>query len=386
VGTPVTVLLSVLIAATIGGVTNYLAIRMLFHPRKAVRVGRRNLPFTPGLIPKRRAEIARALGLVVGDYLVTSSGLRQVLANAEFRQRVAGELRRRIRAWSEREGTLGEWLAEWRGAERLTADRQALVAWSSRTAQQALRALWEERSLKTRTLKELVPDWNADKREAAVRGIAEAMLAAIRQEMLSPAGDALIRRLTARFLEQSGGFVGTLAGLFLDEQKVSAKIRRIAAEQLQSPHVRAVVADMIRKRIEELEGWTLEEALARFAGGDGLAWLTEQARRLIEGGGWLASLFDTPIARLRPQAAWLEAQAEAVAAFVLDRIAERLEAIVAAIDLPKLVEREVSDFPVERLEQIVLNISGKEFRAITWLGALLGGIIGLFQALLFRVL
>ncbi|MNO04618.1 hypothetical protein D3C81_2257180 [compost metagenome] len=52
-----------------------------------------------------------------------------------------------------------------------------------------------------------------------------------------------------------------------------------------------------------------------------------------------------------------------------------------AISLPELVKEQVEKFPVERLEEIILNISGSEFRAITWLGALLGGFIGLLQSL-----
>jgi uncharacterized membrane protein YheB (UPF0754 family) len=49
--------------------------------------------------------------------------------------------------------------------------------------------------------------------------------------------------------------------------------------------------------------------------------------------------------------------------------------------LPQLVEAQVAKFPIERLEEIILSVSGKEFRAITWLGVLLGGLIGLVQSL-----
>ena len=40
-----------LIGAVIGYFTNYLAVKMLFHPRKAIKVGKFTLPFTPGAIP-----------------------------------------------------------------------------------------------------------------------------------------------------------------------------------------------------------------------------------------------------------------------------------------------------------------------------------------------
>jgi uncharacterized membrane protein YheB (UPF0754 family) len=380
------ILISVIIAALIGGITNYLAIKMLFHPRKPIRVRGWKLPFTPGLIPKRKEEIARALGLVVGEYLVTSAGLRQVLDNAEFQQRVAGEIRKRLKMWSEREGTLADWLEELRGEERLREERQRLLAWLSRAALQTLRSLWEDKALRLKPLGDLLPGWNPEKREDVVRVATDAVLDAIRNEMLSAGGDLLVRRLTAQFLEQAGGLFGTLAGIFMDEHKFSAKIRRIAVEQLQSPHVRAVIADMIRKQAAALEGVTLDEALAKLTGRDGWTWLSDSARRMIESGGWLDTLLNTPVSQLRPQAEWLDARVEAAVSFLLNMIQRRMEAIVAALNLPKLVERQVSDFPVERLEQVVLNISGREFRAITWLGALLGGFIGLFQALLLRLL
>ena len=46
------------IGALIGGITNHLAIKMLFRPHEAKYIGSWRVPFTPGLIPKRRDELA----------------------------------------------------------------------------------------------------------------------------------------------------------------------------------------------------------------------------------------------------------------------------------------------------------------------------------------
>lgn len=75
---------SIVVAAVIGGVTNHLAIKMLFHPRRAIKLGNVKLPFTPGIIPKRKDEIARSLGQVVSRYLVTSDGLKQLFMSSAF--------------------------------------------------------------------------------------------------------------------------------------------------------------------------------------------------------------------------------------------------------------------------------------------------------------
>ncbi|WP_235439842.1 DUF445 family protein [Paenibacillus sp. DMB20] len=57
-------------------------------------------------------------------------------------------------------------------------------------------------------------------------------------------------------------------------------------------------------------------------------------------------------------------------------------AAMKAVNLPSLVQEQVQKFPIERLEEVILSVSGREFRAITWLGVLLGGVIGLFQSMI----
>ncbi|MBR2735861.1 MAG: DUF445 family protein [Firmicutes bacterium] len=65
------IVLPVLIGAVIGYCTNYLAIRMLFHPYKAVKIGKWTLPFTPGIIPKNQSRVASAVGTAVSEQLLT---------------------------------------------------------------------------------------------------------------------------------------------------------------------------------------------------------------------------------------------------------------------------------------------------------------------------
>ena len=47
-----------LIGALIGYLTNWLAVKMLFRPRKALYIGKFHVPFTPGVIPRRKAALA----------------------------------------------------------------------------------------------------------------------------------------------------------------------------------------------------------------------------------------------------------------------------------------------------------------------------------------
>ncbi len=82
-------LFMVAVGALIGGVTNFIAIVMLFRPYEPMYVFGKRLPFTPGLIPKRRRELAEQLGKTVVEHLVTPEGLRRKLMDPSFTAEMA---------------------------------------------------------------------------------------------------------------------------------------------------------------------------------------------------------------------------------------------------------------------------------------------------------
>ena len=78
--------LTVLFGAIAGGVTNAVAIRMLFHPRQPPVVFGRTLGFIHGAIPKNQARLARALGRTVATQLLTPTDLERMLLDPAFRR------------------------------------------------------------------------------------------------------------------------------------------------------------------------------------------------------------------------------------------------------------------------------------------------------------
>ncbi|WP_460227521.1 DUF445 domain-containing protein [Aurantivibrio infirmus] len=72
-----------LITALIGWVTNYIAIKMLFHPRKPIKC----LFFdVQGILPRRQPDIAVQLGKIVADDLLSSDDLVLRLTNQRSRE------------------------------------------------------------------------------------------------------------------------------------------------------------------------------------------------------------------------------------------------------------------------------------------------------------
>ena len=61
---------------------------------------------------------------------------------------------------------------------------------------------------------------------------------------------------------------------------------------------------------------------------------------------------------------------------------DKLEDVLKRLNLQEVVREQVDSFPVATLEDLVLGISKREFKMITVLGALLGGLIGIVQGLI----
>jgi uncharacterized membrane protein YheB (UPF0754 family) len=69
-----------------GGLTNTVAIWMLFHPYEPPRLfGRWRLGWLQGAVPKNQARLAAAIGRTVGSRLLTPEDLERILATPEFR-------------------------------------------------------------------------------------------------------------------------------------------------------------------------------------------------------------------------------------------------------------------------------------------------------------
>ena len=81
-----------LVGAVIGYFTNYLAVKMLFRPKKEVYILGHKLPFTPGAIPKGKPRLAKAIGNIVANTLLTEEDIRKQFITEENKQLVVGKV------------------------------------------------------------------------------------------------------------------------------------------------------------------------------------------------------------------------------------------------------------------------------------------------------
>lgn len=376
------VLISVAVAAFVGGVTNHFAIKMLFHPRNPVYIGKYHVPFTPGLIPKRREDIAESLGNVVAEYLVTTEGLQELLSRPAFKKQAEQYLENLLVRLGASELTLKEAALKVWEPERWEAAKFRLADTGRSVADRGLNLLWNDLGWGDRLLKDLLPGWNEENRQRWSGAAAEAVLLAVEEELLSAEGQRMLTKLAGDLADKAGGFLGTMAAIFMDEDKLVRKLTPALVRALQSEEAKDKVAKAIRGKLEMFGEKPAAELLEMVTGTPAQEWLSDKIKQLpLEK--WIATAESVRISSL--VAPW-QAQAQAALPSVTDRllalVVKGIPTAMKAIQLPKLVQEQVQKFPVERLEEVILSVSGKEFRAITWLGVLLGGIIGLFQSVM----
>lgn len=97
-----------IIGAIIGYATNWIAVKMLFHPRRAIYIGSWKLPFTPGVIPKGQPRLAKAVGKMVENQLLTKEVLYEQLTSFSVEDKIKKGCQNLLGQWRDSETTLKE--------------------------------------------------------------------------------------------------------------------------------------------------------------------------------------------------------------------------------------------------------------------------------------
>ena len=85
-----------LIGAIIGSFTNFIAVKMLFYPRKQILLFDHPLPFTPGVIPKGKERLAGTIGNTVASSLLTKSDIEAMVLSKEIEDEVCDTVLRHL--------------------------------------------------------------------------------------------------------------------------------------------------------------------------------------------------------------------------------------------------------------------------------------------------
>lgn len=341
-------LLTIAVGTISGGITNAVAIWMLFNPHEPFRFG----PFTlQGALPKNKDRLAMAIGKTVGEKLLTPGDLAERLSAPPIREAFSQAL----------EGGIGRILREDRGPliDLLTPEVRARLESAldelARRGGEALTTYAESPAFEARVASllpliaeqfgSILSDPSAkDEVKQALRGTLEKSLSGMRMH----------ERLVAKVLVTDGSI-----DRFLDSLNI-ALTSLPPAERLArlSPERRAALA----RRVAD---W-----LVQFSRDCGLA--EEGIRSLAK------ALMDRPIGR---PVEWLgEENANALTRAVVTEswawVQSQVPGVVSELDIRGMVEQKVMGLSTQKMEELVRNVTEKELKLIVDLGYVLGAFVG----------
>lgn len=370
-------IMMITIGAIIGGMTNSLAIRMLFRPYQPVIIGKWKLPFTPGLIPKRRNELANQLGKMVVDHLLTPEGMKKKLQEPVFHEQVISWAKSEAETILDKELSVGELLQEAGFSVDEQEIRRRVSSWSVSKYQQFIQ------QNEGKQISQFMDEGWRDKLGEAGVQLADRVQVQLVLYAESEETREKIGNMIDEYLEDKG-FLANMLSSFLGNERLSDKIQPHLVQYAKSYEVNLWLREMIDREVTFL----LDQPVAELAGKIGKDRTTEVIREIAEKAlpveKWLNRSLSDWIGSYRPEL--IEKIVPKLTDIAGQTLVERVDTLMEQLHLADIVEREVATFPISRLEQLVLDISRKEFKMITYLGALLGGLIGLVQGIIVLML
>ena len=95
---------SVGVGALIGYITNYVAIKLLFRPYKPVKIGN-IVVFPQGVIPREKKALAKKIGEVVKNYILSEEEIRKIINSPEVKEEIEKFLDEKIENLANKEIT-----------------------------------------------------------------------------------------------------------------------------------------------------------------------------------------------------------------------------------------------------------------------------------------
>ncbi|QGG53102.1 DUF445 domain-containing protein [Lysinibacillus pakistanensis] len=371
----VTLLFMAIIGAAIGGVTNHLAIKMLFRPHEAIYIKNWRVPFTPGLIPKRRDELARQLGLTVVNYLLTPETFRKKFFSKDIQDKVEQFVQTKVEETIfTNDKTIQDWLT--------------LAGFSNMptTIENKIEAIVEgqfesmKNTLSTKSIHTLLSADIQQTIDAKIPVAVRHILEKGEDYFLSPEGELTIKAMIDDFLSSKGSLGGMINMFLGDSSSLVAKVQRELIKFLQAPGTTALLTKIFTQEWDKLKERPAMDFLQDIRFDSILMKVQGYVKEQLA----VEERLDHPISYYWPEGnAWMK---ETVIPQVIEKAfvkaEEKLEDVLKRLNLQEVVREQVDSFPVAKLEELVLGISKREFKMITVLGAVLGGLIGIVQGLI----
>lgn len=318
------------IGAVIGYITNDIAIRMLFRPHTAKYLFGIKIPFTPGIIPKEKGRIATSIGGAISANLMNKEVLEKNLLSDEMIGKIQGAIKDFFETQKSNQETLKQFLSHYLSEDELSH--------ASNNVNKELTTLIH-RKLSDSSIGTQIA-------HVAVIHVMNKM-----QNFGSTIGDTL---------KDEGIGNGCGIGKLIShgfETIFGSQAKKNASEfisALSEPVEQALgknINEMLQNNSEEIVGNLIGSEINNLMNCKMCDLLANKDEKICQITSSLVSLYRTIIT-------------------------ERLPKILEAINISKIVEERINEMDMNETEELIFQVMDKELKAIVWLGALLGMVMG----------
>ncbi|WP_246939149.1 DUF445 domain-containing protein [Bacillus pinisoli] len=363
----------VVIGAMIGGFTNHIAIQMLFRPHRPIYIKGKRIPFTPGLIPKRREELAVQMGKLVVDHLVTAEGFKNKFTDPSFIKEINGLVTVEANKLFSTKLTVHELL------ERLNIQDAELKLMKKADSylEEKLEKLWGRSTSKT--VDELLPESVVGSIHSQIPQVSMYISNKGVEFFQSEVGKQKLKTMIDDFLA-TRGMLGNMVQMFLGNVSLVDKVQPEIIKFLKHQGTIDILSTLLQEEWNKVKDKKVEDFSYLLHKEDVLSFLKKAILKEVN----IIAQFKRPVTEfiLPLKATVMEKIVPAVIHAAAHYLADHSDQLLQKLKVEEMVRHQVEGFSVARLEDMILSISKKEFKMITYLGALLGGLIGLLQGII----
>ncbi|MCX7695108.1 MAG: DUF445 family protein [Caloramator sp.] len=437
-------LVPMVVGALIGYITNYLAIKMLFRPHYEKRIFGIKIPFTPGLIPKEKERIAKSVGEAVGTHLLSTDVFVDALCSKQVKEQVVEWLKDRFYSLKNSSRNIYDLLiilGDKRDkvidnikksftdvvVELIRSDNNKILSiineqidlkdvmlsiLDNLDVRTKIKNVIENISERDQTLREVMPSsidgsikiYIYSNKDKIAKGLIEALSKDNVKEKISHSASRMVENTLGKFaamflspeligekiISSIQGYVSNeenhhdiaMMVIALYEKLTETKVNDIfmSFSEDSRKDIEDKLSNIIESYVKDLVyGFNVEEGLNKIIhNGEMYKVVNMAVSYLIDG--FINMKLTNLLNNIEENE--LEALFNALDDVFEEFIKDKASKIIGLIDVSKLVEDRINSFDVAFAEEIILEVASKELSAITWLGALLGAIMGIISPLL----
>ena len=369
--------------AVIGYFTNWLAIKMLFRPHEPKYIFGMKLPFTPGLIPKERARLSVGLCNAIENHLLTEDALVKRFTSPETIDGIGAALDGFIAKLRTDDRKVNEAVVNLFDKNDSVNDES--ISWFIN--EKIIMPLAAQNNFtnkflsETRTPRELLPDETV----ISIKKAAGELLPRVGELLTrfiseSTENDAKLRELTHKVINENiNGFISA----FINKDRAYENIKEGLLSYFTSPESLAEHTIKLWAQTDKLLDTPVCELILKLPED-----IKNEIGKLENFGSGpainiLQKILDIKISAAADKiAAGYESARPAVTKFIAFVVRHGASFAASRLELGKIAEEQMNSMDVAQAEKIILGVCGRELKAITRLGGILGFIIGLTPILL----